>query len=101
MYKDGVSRMRQFHSKPGKPIAPYGLWIIGQDRDMYAERFQLKKGAFSGFLTDVNIWNRVLGKNEIMTLASQCGSGMKGNYKAYADFIPGGGIQKERPSCCH
>ncbi|CAB4003773.1 Hypothetical predicted protein [Paramuricea clavata] len=98
-YKDGVLRNSRTGFKPGAPIAPHGMWIIGQDQDRYGGGFQLNN-AFHGSLTQVNVWNRVLDASEISTLAKQCGTGMAGNYRAYSDFVPYGGIQKITPSCC-
>jgi hypothetical protein len=98
-YKDGVLRNSRTGFKPGAPIAPYGMWIIGQDQDRYGGGFQLHD-AFHGSLTEVNVWNRVLDASEISTLAKQCGSGMAGNYRAYSDFVPYGGVRKFTPSCC-
>ena len=99
VYKDGILKNSSIGFKPGKSIAPFGIWIIGQEQDRYGGGFQIND-AFRGYLTDVNIWDRVLKTNEILTLANQCGSGMKGNYKAYDDFVPRGGVRKYKPSCC-
>ena len=79
---------------PGRPILPFGIWIIGQDQDSLGGGFQLRN-AFDGYLIDVNVWDRVLYAGEISFLAnSECGSGMKGNYRAYNDFVPYGGVHK-------
>jgi hypothetical protein len=84
----------------GRPILPFGIWIIGQDQDTLGGGFTLHD-AFHGSLTEVNVWDRVLDASEISTLAnSECGSGMKGNYRAYNDFVPYGGVRKQKPSCC-
>ena len=93
-YKDGVLIKSLIGYMPGRPILPFGIWIIGQDQDSLGGGFQLRN-AFDGYLIDVNVWDRVLYAGEISFLAnSECGSGMKGNYRAYNDFVPYGGVHK-------
>ena len=100
-YKDGVLRNSRTGFSPGRPIAPFGMWVIGQEQDGYEAGFDLND-AFGGYLTEVNVWSRVLNAGEIFSLANKCVSGMKGDqYIAYDDFVPQGGVQKVKPSCCN
>jgi hypothetical protein len=100
-YKDGMLIKSKSPFMPGRPILPYGIWIIGQDQDTLGGGFTLQD-AFHGSLIDVNVWDRVLHASEIVSLAnSQCGSGMKGNYRAYNDFVPYGGVPKNKSCCKH
>ena len=99
-YKDGVLRNSWTGQSPGRPILPFGIWLIGQEQDTFGGGFELHD-AFRGSLTQVNVWDRVLDASEISTLAnSECGSRMKGNYRAYKDFAPYGYVRKYKPSCC-
>ena len=101
VYKDGVSKANQTGLVAGQLIEPSGTWIIGQDQDSVGGGFQ-QADAFNGSLTDVNVWDRVLDASEISTLASKsCGLGMKGNYKAYKDFVPQIAVQVVKTSCCN
>ncbi len=100
VYKDGVFTFIRTGVIPGKRIDPVGIWMIGQEQDNYGGGFDLND-AFQGSLTEVNVWDRVLNAHEISTLSNECGSGMKGNYKAYDDFVPQGGVLKFKPSCCN
>ena len=98
-YKDGVLIKNETSYRQGRLILPFGIWIIGQDQDRIGGGFQLRD-AFHGSLTDVNVWNRVLDASEITTLANcECSTGMKGNYRAYDDFVPYGGVRKYKPDC--
>ncbi|CAB4026395.1 Hypothetical predicted protein [Paramuricea clavata] len=93
-YKDGALIKSLIGYTPGRSILPFGIWIIGQDQDSLGGGFQLRD-AFDGYLIDVNVWDRVLFAGEISFLANrECGSGMKGNYRAYNDFVPYGGVRK-------
>ena len=100
-YKDGVLLKSVIGYMQGRPILPFGIWIIGQDQDSLGGGFY-SYDAFHGSLTDVNVWNRVLDASEISTFAnSECGSWMKGNYRAYNDFVPYGGVRKYKHCCKH
>ena len=100
-YKDGAFQSKKTGIITGQQIAPSGIWIIGQDQDTFGGGFQ-QRNAFDGSLTDVNVWDKILCASEISTLASKkCGLGMQGNYKAYKDFVPKGGVNLGKPSCCH
>ena len=100
-YKDGVSQNKETGVIAGQNLEPSGTWIIGQDQDKLGGGFQQNQ-AFEGFLTDVNVWNKVLNASEISTLANEkCGLGMQGNYNAYKDFVPQGDVHMSKPHCCY
>ena len=100
-YKDGVSQFKNTGVIAGQRISSSGIWIIGQDQDCLGAGFQTKD-AFEGSLTEVNVWSRVLDANEIFVLSREkCGLGMQGNYKAYKDFVPHGGVGKFNPFGCN
>jgi hypothetical protein len=85
IYKDGVLSEIRFFLQTGTQIKGGGIWVIGQDQDSLRGGFQAID-SFKGILTEVNIWNRVLGSDEIKSFANDCGWLVQGNYKVYSDF---------------
>jgi hypothetical protein len=51
-------------------------------------------------LTEVNIWNKILGSTEIKRFANEFGLAVQGNYKAYSDFYISSATELIKPSCC-
>jgi CUB/sushi domain-containing protein len=74
--------------------------VIGQDQDSLVGSFDAKD-SFKGILTEVNIWNTVLGVDEIKSFANDCDLLMEGNYKAYSDFDISRATQLIKLSYCH
>lgn len=54
-----------------KSIGPDGLFIIGQEQDTFGGSFKKNK-SFSGSITELHIWDRVLNSSEIYTMEKQC-----------------------------
>ncbi|XP_054459470.1 adhesion G-protein coupled receptor D2 [Anoplopoma fimbria] len=52
-------------------IGPDGLFIIGQEQDTFGGSFK-KDESFSGSITELHIWDRVLNSSEIDTMEKQC-----------------------------
>ncbi|XP_029905498.1 adhesion G-protein coupled receptor D2 [Myripristis murdjan] len=52
-------------------IGPDGLFIIGQEQDTFGGSFK-KDESFSGSITELHIWERVLNDSEIHTMEKQC-----------------------------
>lgn len=48
-----------------------GLFIIGQEQDTFGGSFK-KDESFSGSITELHIWDRVLNSSEIYTMEKQC-----------------------------
>jgi hypothetical protein len=84
IYKDGVLSEIRFFLQTGTQIKGGGIWVIGQDQDSLGGGFQAID-SFKGILTEVNIWNRVLGSDEIKSFENDCGWLVQGNYKVYSD----------------
>ena len=99
VYKDGSLVKTMVDVQTGMQIKGGGIWVIGQDQDSLGGSFQTKD-SFKGILTEVNIWNRVLGSDEIKSFANDCDSLVQGNYKAYSDFNITSATELIKPSCC-
>lgn len=52
-------------------IGPDGLFILGQEQDTFGGSFK-KDESFSGSITELHIWDRVLSSSEIDTMEKQC-----------------------------
>nr|XP_019953882.1 PREDICTED: adhesion G-protein coupled receptor D2-like [Paralichthys olivaceus] len=52
-------------------IGPDGLFIIGQEQDTFGGSFK-KDESFSGSITELHIWDRVLNSSEILTMEKEC-----------------------------
>jgi CUB/sushi domain-containing protein len=99
VYKDGALSEKKYNVHTGNQITGGGTWVIGQDQDSLGGDFK-KSDSFKGILTEVNIWNRVLGSDEIKSFANDCDSLVQGNYKAYSDFNISSATELIKPSCC-
>jgi hypothetical protein len=99
VYKDGALSEKKDNVETGTQIKGGGKWVIGQDQDFLGGGF-VAKDSFKGILTEVNIWNRVLGSDEIKSFTNDCDSLVNGNYKAYSDFNITSATELIKPSCC-
>jgi hypothetical protein len=99
VYKDGALSEILVDVQTGTQIKDGGIWVIGQDQDSPGGGFQAKD-SFKGILTEVNIWNRTLGSDEIESFAKDCDSLVQGNYKAYSDFNISSATELIILSCC-
>ncbi|KAL6108095.1 uncharacterized protein ACO6RY_18710 [Pungitius sinensis] len=52
-------------------IGPQGLFIIGQEQDTFGGSFK-KDESFSGSITELYIWDRVLNVSEMYTMEKEC-----------------------------
>ncbi|KAM3619759.1 uncharacterized protein V6R79_013108 [Siganus canaliculatus] len=67
-------------------IGPDGLFIIGQEQDTFGGSFK-KDESFSGSITELHIWDRVLNSSEIYTMEKECSpisSGLMFNWSGAA-----------------
>lgn len=71
LFTDGhmVSSGDGLHSSDS--IGPDGLFIIGQEQDTFGGSFK-KDESFSGSITELHIWERVLNSSEIQTMENEC-----------------------------
>ncbi|CAH1263337.1 NPTX1 [Branchiostoma lanceolatum] len=66
IYSDGVLRGSGSRLNKGNKVRSGGTWILGQDQDRVGGGFE-EDQAFSGELSQVNLWDRVLTPAEITT----------------------------------
>ncbi|KAI8506533.1 hypothetical protein Bbelb_159600 [Branchiostoma belcheri] len=64
IYTDAVLRNSGSGLQVGGNVRSGGIWILGQDQDTFGGGFQATQ-AFSGELSQVNLWDRVLSQPEI------------------------------------
>ena len=83
----------------GYVIRGAGSLVLGQEQDSEGGGFS-ESQSFVGEMTVVNIWNRVIGHNEIASLSRSCRSG-EGNVYKWSDFKPHiiGGVHLVSLSC--
>ncbi|XP_056395032.1 adhesion G-protein coupled receptor D2 [Hyla sarda] len=67
LYADGESRT-SFRIPASEDIIMGGIFIIGQDQDSYGGTFK-EKESFSGNITGLNVWAKVLSKEQIQKLS--------------------------------
>ncbi|XP_029355881.1 adhesion G-protein coupled receptor D2 [Echeneis naucrates] len=70
-YTDGRVLSRGNGLRSSHTIGPDGLFIIGQEQDTFGGSFK-KDESFSGSITELHIWDRVLNGNEILTMEKEC-----------------------------
>ena len=99
VYKDGALVKTMDNIKTGEKFNAGGIWVIGQDQDSLGGGFQTGD-SYKGILTEVNIWNKILGSDEIKRFANDFGLPVQGNYKAYSDFDISSATELIKPSCC-
>lgn len=69
-----VHALEVFHGEglnSSDSIGPDGLFIIGQEQDTFRGSFK-KDESFSGSITELHIWDRVLNSSEIYTMEKEC-----------------------------
>lgn len=83
-------------------IGPDGLFIIGQEQDTFGGSFK-KDESFSGSITELHIWDRVLNSSEIYTMEKECSpisSGLVFNWSGAAMEIESSLANLWRDSPC-
>lgn len=71
LYSDGLGLLRGDGLNGSDSIGPDGLFIIGQEQDTFGGSFK-KDESFSGSITELHIWDRVLNGSEILTMEKEC-----------------------------
>ncbi|KAK3713151.1 hypothetical protein QZH41_010043 [Actinostola sp. cb2023] len=87
IYKDGVQSAQSTINK-GHVIRGGGTLIIGQEQDSVGGTFDATQ-CYIGDLTGINMWNRVLGLNEITAMSRDCGIVQPGNVLTWNDVVSG------------
>lgn len=71
LFTDGLLVARGDDLSSSKSIGPDGLFIIGQEQDTFGGSFK-KDESFSGSITELHIWDRVLNSSEIYMMEKEC-----------------------------
>ena len=71
---DGYSKADGKGLQTGHVIKTDGLLILGQEQDSFGGGFASNQN-YVGLLTDLNIWDSVLSKTEILNLSKTCHAG--------------------------
>lgn len=93
LYKDGVVAAQGQGLQNGHVIRGGGSLVLGQEQDSVGGRFNADQ-SFVGEMTGVNIWERVMHHQWIVSLSKSCLTG-EGNVYKWSDFKPHliGGVQ--------
>lgn len=87
-YKDGKEVKRYTEAfLSGAVIHGGGVMVLGQEQDSLGGSFSPEE-AFSGDLSQLNVWDKVLSPQDIYNLVRSCFT-EPGNVKAWADFRTG------------
>lgn len=76
LFTDGLAVSRG-EGLSANSISPGGLFIIGQEQDTFGGSFK-KNESFSGNITELYIWDRVLNSSEIYTMEKKCSANSSG-----------------------
>lgn len=71
LFANGREGFRGEGLNSSEGIGRDGIFIIGQELDTFGGSFK-KNGSFSGSITELHIWDRVLDRAEIYTMEKQC-----------------------------
>lgn len=71
LFSDGLVASRGDGLNSSGSIGPDGLFSIGQDQDAFGDSFQGNE-SFSGSITELHIWDRVLHSGEISLMETTC-----------------------------
>ncbi|XP_036971348.1 adhesion G-protein coupled receptor D2 isoform X2 [Acanthopagrus latus] len=71
LFADGLVVSRGDGLNTSDSIGSDGLFIIGQEQDTFGGSFK-KDESFSGSITELHIWDRVLNDSEIETMEKSC-----------------------------
>ncbi|XP_069558395.1 adhesion G protein-coupled receptor D2 [Brachyistius frenatus] len=71
LYTNGLVVSRGDGLNGTDSIGPDGFFIIGQEQDTFGGSFKTEE-SFSGNITELHIWDRVLNSSEIFTMEKEC-----------------------------
>jgi len=99
LYKDGKVGAAGKGLKTGHVIRGGGALVLGQEQDAVGGSFDANQ-CFIGEMTGVNIWDHVIGEQEIKRMSRSC-MGSVGNVFRWPDFKAHlkGSVKIIKPSC--
>ena len=101
MLKDGFVKEEGTGFGKGHTIREGGTLVLGQEQDEVGGGFE-NVWSFQGMLSNVNVWDRVLGTSQIEEMSLSClpDKGNEGNVYKWSDFLHQGGPKLVKPSPC-
>lgn len=84
-YQDGVKKGSGQNLSSWHPIKAGGTFILGQEQDSVGGRFDVTQ-SFTGELSDLQLWSRVLTANEIYSQAA-CSSHLVGDVMSWSEEL--------------
>ncbi|XP_072244890.1 adhesion G protein-coupled receptor D2 [Leuresthes tenuis] len=102
LYTDGVMVSRGDGLNGTDSIGPDGHFIIGQEQDTFGGSFKSVE-SFSGSITELHIWDKVLNSSQIFTMEKECSpvsSGLMFKWNETAMDIEPSLIKQWRDSPC-
>ncbi|XP_028411986.1 neuronal pentraxin-1-like isoform X2 [Dendronephthya gigantea] len=102
VYKDDVLTDVRAGVGIGEKTVGGGTWVLGQDQDTVGGGFDIKD-SLRGELTMVNVWRRVLTRQEITKFSTNCENCMIGDVKRWTEFRTGlrGNVELREKQDCH
>ena len=88
IFRDNVMTDQALGVQAGQRITGGGRWVLGQDQDRVGGGFEIKD-SFQGELVEVNVWGRVLTRQEIAKFSTGCYRCMDGDVKRWLEFKTG------------
>ena len=87
-YKDGAIKKEGTDFKRGYTIRQGGTLVLGQEQDSVGGNFDADQ-SFTGMLSNVNLWNKVLSAAQIEDMSTSCllDEWNAGNVYKWRDFI--------------
>jgi len=68
-----------------KELTEGGALVLGQDQDKYIRAFQTSE-AFMGYISKVNMWDRMMTSSEVKDLYNACAVVQEGNVMKWSDL---------------
>jgi len=85
-YQDGLKIAEGTNFQRGQKIPAFGYFILGQEQDEVGRNFSMGE-AFSGSISQLNLWSTVLSEVEIAEMSRYRCDKVFGNELAWPDFL--------------
>jgi hypothetical protein len=88
IYKNGVNVKSGSGLKSGLSVGGGGTFVLGNDQDFVGGGFSPTE-SIQGYLSQVNLWDKVIAKEKIQEMATSCKYKMEGNVVSWSEFKTG------------
>ena len=103
VYRDNTVTDSYTGVHAGQMVSGGGLWVLGQDQDSWGGGFDIVD-SFHGEMAELNVWSRVLSRQEIAEFSTDCERCMNGDVISWSEFktgLRGDVFVKQEPSCAN